>query len=99
MKAAFKTEGKTTTQSALSSKSCGMFSGTSRISFKTVPQFFNLSSSFAWSDALANPLKGGKTTNKMVLKQANSFRIGKSSRGTSCPILLTMQPECHCDNC
>src|SRR6516162_1980803 len=47
MKAAFKTEGKTTTQSALSSKSWGMSSGTLRISVITLPASLTRSSSFA----------------------------------------------------
>src|SRR5215472_9088207 len=49
MNAAFTTEGKTTTQSALLSKSCGTSSGISRISLRTVPLLFSRSSSFTLS--------------------------------------------------
>src|SRR5882762_10671194 len=76
MNAAFTTEGKTTMQSALSSKFCGMLSGTSRISFKTVPQFFNRSSSFVWSEALATSARSGNTTSRILLRQGNNFRMG-----------------------
>src|SRR5690242_10368506 len=52
MNAAFNTDGNTTTQRALSSKSCGMSSGTFRISSITVPAFWRrLVSSFAFSSA------------------------------------------------
>src|SRR5215469_4869074 len=46
MNAAFRTEGYTMTHSALSSRSCGMSSGMSRISFNTVPQFCKRAASF-----------------------------------------------------
>src|SRR6267142_656165 len=73
MKAAFRTEGKTTTQSALSSKSWGMSSGTSRISFNTVPLFFSRSSSFSWSAAQAGAEKTGRARNNRLIRQVNVF--------------------------
>src|ERR1700730_13193058 len=84
MKAAFRTEGNTTTQSALSSKSCGTLSGTSRISFKTDPQFFNRSSSLVWSDAFATWERNGVTTNGMLLRQLENFRMWYSSVSFCC---------------
>jgi len=62
-KCGFEDGRKTTTQSALSSKSCGMLSGTSRISFRTAPQFLNRSSSLVGSDALATSAKSGANAN------------------------------------
>src|SRR6267142_830321 len=79
MNAAFRTDGNTTTQSALSSKSCGMPSRTSRISFKTVPLFLNRSSSLVWSAALATSVNKSAEANRVQLKQVNNFRIGFSS--------------------
>jgi hypothetical protein len=87
--AAFRTEGETTTQSALSSQSCGMLSGTSRISFKTVPQFLSRSSSLVWSTALATSASGGRTTNRTLPRQANSLRHVISPRS----IFLTQTPD------
>src|SRR5579871_1077984 len=52
MNAAFKTEGSTTTQRALSSRSCGISSGTFRISSITIPAF---SSRFVSSFAFSSP--------------------------------------------
>src|SRR6266705_154349 len=66
MNAAFRTEGKTTTQSALSSKSCGMLSGTSRISFKTEPQFRRRSSSLLSSEALAASVRIGAAASRIL---------------------------------
>src|SRR6266404_1787139 len=47
MKAALTTEGNTITQRALSSRSCGMLSGMSRISLRTVAAFWMRSASFS----------------------------------------------------
>ncbi len=66
------TEGNTTTQSALSSKSRGMSSDTPRIPFKTAPEFLNRSS---LSDALAISAKIGKTIKRMLVRQENNFRM------------------------
>src|SRR4051794_35698555 len=52
MNAAFNTDGNTMTQRALSSKSCGISSRTSRISFITVPAFWMRSFSFCSSSLL-----------------------------------------------
>src|SRR3954469_15690198 len=49
--ATFFTEGRTMTHSALFSKSCGIFSGVSKISFITCPDSFNRSRS--WSPLAA----------------------------------------------
>src|SRR5256886_12543786 len=55
MNAAFTTDGRTTTQRALLSKSCGMSSGTFRTSSITVPAFSSrLVSSFAFASPRAN---------------------------------------------
>src|SRR5438477_2945825 len=55
MNAAFTTDGRTTTQRALLSKSCGMSSGTFRTSSITVPAFSSrLVSSFALTSPRAN---------------------------------------------
>src|SRR5258708_2283536 len=51
MKAAFRTDGYTITHSDLSSRSCGISSGMSRISFKISPQFSRRSVSFLLSTA------------------------------------------------
>jgi hypothetical protein len=75
MKAAFRTDGKTTTQSALSSKSRGMSSGTSRISFNTVPLFLKRSSSFSGSAAEAEEERIGRTTSNMLIRQVSGFFI------------------------
>src|SRR5208282_2193481 len=53
MKAALRTEGKTTTQSALSRRPCGMSSGIFRISDTTLPAFSTRSTSFVSSAASA----------------------------------------------
>src|SRR5258708_38217044 len=54
MNAAFNTDGITTTQRALSRRSCGMSSGTFRISSMTLPAFSSrFVSSFAFSSAPA----------------------------------------------
>src|SRR5580704_5802777 len=94
MNAAFRTEGKTTTQSALSSKSCGMLSGTSRTSVRTVPQFLNRSSSLLWSDALATSERSVRTT-RMLERPDNNFRMSFSPSRFSCHKPQTMQPGCQ----
>src|ERR1700674_4109164 len=68
MNAAFKTDGKTTTQSALSSKSWGMSSGTSRISFNTVPLFRKRSSSFSWSAAEAEEERRDRIASHILMR-------------------------------
>src|SRR3981189_1514302 len=73
MKAAFKTDGKTTTQAALSSKSWGMSSGTSRISFNTAPLFSKRFSSFSGSAAKTEEEQIARTTNSMLITYVASF--------------------------
>src|ERR1700730_10586320 len=52
-----------------------MSSGTSRISFNTMPLFFSRSSSFSWSAAKAGEERTGRATNKMLIRYAISFFI------------------------
>src|SRR5882672_1326583 len=52
-----------------------MLSGTSRISFKTAPEFLNRSSSLVWSDALATCASSVTATNTVLLKQDIIFLI------------------------
>src|ERR1700690_4228629 len=47
----FTTDGRITTQSALSRTLCGILSGALRISFITVPEFSTRSCSFFWAKA------------------------------------------------
>src|ERR1700727_4112514 len=82
MNAAFKTDGKTTTQSALSSKSWGMSSGTSRISFNTLQLFLKRSSSFSWSAAEAEEERRGRTTSNMLMR----YVIGFFMMGSPCAV-------------
>src|SRR5205807_5046052 len=95
MKAAFKTDGKTTTQSALSSKSCGMSSGTSRISFNTVPLFLKRSSSFSRSAAEAEEERMGRTTSNMLIRCVIGFFMTflLARLRTTDEILLWLPPD------
>src|SRR5258705_8655531 len=95
MNAAFTTEGKTTTQSALSSKSCGMLSGTSRISFKTVPQFRKRSSSLLSSEAFATELKIGETANRKLHRHGNNFGMMDFLPEVFLASQEILQPGCH----
>src|SRR5258708_13651866 len=96
MKAAFTTEGNTTTQSALSSKPCGMLSGTSRISFRTEPQFFNRSSSLVWSEAFATSARNGANPNARLLSKLINFLMCFPPAVFLGPEPCGMQPGCQC---
>src|SRR5882724_10888111 len=71
-----------------------MLSGTSRISFKTVPQFRKRSSSLVSSEAPAASVRIGATANRMLHRQGNNFRMMDSLRCFSCSDQI-LQPGCH----
>jgi hypothetical protein len=79
--ASFFTDGKTTTHSALSRRSCGMLSGMSRISLRTSPDSLTRSASFVFS--AANEPSGSART----VSSTNSFFM-KPPTGTSPTILI-----------
>src|SRR5258708_23189352 len=78
MKAAFTTDGNTTTQRALLSRSCGILSGTFRISSITVPAFSRRFSSLSLS--LDGPAKVAGAINSSAAARYVKTFISHSSR-------------------
>src|SRR5262252_10974058 len=77
MNAALRTDGKTTTQSALSSRAPGILSGMSRISLRTVPLFVSRSSSFSLS--AAHPGVAANRTNVITTDVSFIFILAPSA--------------------
>src|SRR4249920_1360882 len=86
MKAAFFTDGYTTTQTDLLSRSFGMPSGMPRISFNTTADSFNRSTSFFSFSALSSPSRG--MTNSTARAVTNSFLFIS-------PPIYEVEVRCH----
>src|SRR4029077_14533229 len=88
----FRTEGKITTQSALSRTLCGILSGALRISFITLPAFSTRSCSLSCA-------KAGTTSARAKVRPSNLFFIiilsALHAKTHSCSLLPQGRPEVY----
>src|ERR1700756_4517391 len=91
IKAALTTDGNTTTQRALLSRSCGILSGTFRISSITVPAFSRRFSSFSLS--LDGPAKVAGAINSSAAARYVKTFISHSSHFVFCFYLVPIYKD------